>query len=153
MDRAELRTLISTRAQSDPAFAQSLASRSDTDIASAISTGRTKLVATPVTELDVLSVLGMDDGEAFLVALETFSAANLPGNHPLKTKQPGMKRALSWLKSVRGLDLGNPLVQQLLTVMGAAGVVNAKHAATLAASAVKPDPITYADVGAALSEG
>lgn len=119
-------------------------------IAAALSTRHTRLIERLITERRILSVLGLVDGEAFLSALETFATQLLPDAHPLKAAQPGLKRVLSWLKTPDGLDVGDPLAQQMLQALAGAGVVNATHAQLVMDLARVPVTVSEWDVRRAL---
>lgn len=153
MDRAALIELIATRAAGDQEFAALVAARADAAVAAALSVGRTALVPLTITELGVLDTLGTIDGEAFLAGLEAFAGATLPDGHPFAAHHAGIKRALSWLKDAKGLDIGSGQAQTMLASLGAAGVVNAQHAAAIAALARRPAPISVDEVSHALNAG
>lgn len=119
-------------------------------IAAALSAQHTRLMERLITERRVLSVLGLADGEAFLSALEAFAVQTLPDAHPLKAAQPGLKRVLSWLKTADGVDVGDPLAQQMLNALAATGVVNASHAQLVMDLARVPVVVDETDVRRAL---
>lgn len=74
------------------------------------------------TELTVLAVLGPTAGEAFLSALEAVANAN-----------DLVARAVRWLRSSTGIDLGNEFVQAQLTALAQANAVDSASAGTLIA--------------------
>lgn len=122
-----------------------LPARRDADIAAILSVGRTRLQTRLISERGVMSALGIVAGEAFLQGIEAFVAQTPAQGHPLAAAHPGIKRAAGWLNG-EGIDLGDALTQQLLAAMGAAGVVDAGSAATLAALGRTADPITTGQV-------
>jgi len=153
MTPADLLALIDQRAASDPEFAALVAARNDTAVAAALSVGRTRLQSRLITERGVISALGPVDGEALLAGLEAFAASTLADEHPLKAAHPGIKRVIGWLKAPsEGVDIGDPLTQQLLDTMVALGVagVTAPRVAALRALATQPETISVAEVSAAL---
>jgi len=86
---------------------------------------KTITVASPgtyVTELGVIDTLGVEAGETFLTAIEAASLA-----------VPTVARAVRWLKSTTGIDVGNPIVQAQLTALSLGGVITAESAAALIA--------------------
>lgn len=119
-------------------------------IAAALSAGRTKVQPRMITERRIIAALGLVDGDAFLTALEGVGSTTLPDAHPLKPYQKGLARVITWLKTDEGLDVGDPLAQQMLTVLGAAGVVNEAHATVIKALALVADPVSELDVRRAL---
>lgn len=140
MTPAEIRTAITN----DPAV---LALLPDTvAVASALSAGRTKLVLTMATERRILSALGVIDGAVFLDALDAFAAQTLPADHPLAPYHSGIKRAVGWLKTDEGIDIGDASSQLMLDALAAAGVVSADSAAVVKAIARVPDPLSELDV-------
>lgn len=126
-----------------------LPQRRDADIAAILSVGRTRLHSRLISERGVISALGIVPGETFLQGIEAFVAQAPAQGHPLAGAWAGIKRAAGWLKG-EGIDLGDALTQQLLAAMGAAGVVDASSAATLAALGRAPDPISHLAVSAAI---
>lgn len=146
MTGAEIRAAIAASPE-----LQALAAAGDTQgIADALSVGRTRLASRYITERGVIATLGTQHGEAFLQALEAFGTATLPDGHPLKADQAGIKRVLGWLKSGEGIELGDAQAQTLLGALGSVGVVNASHAATIAALARVADPVSEWDVRVAV---
>lgn len=115
-------------------------------VAAALSAGRTRLVERMITERRILSALGVIAGAAFLDALDAFAAASLPSEHPLAAYHSGIRRAIGWLKTDDGLDIGDAASQAMLTVLAQAGVVDATSAATVQALARVPDPVSEFDV-------
>ena len=153
MTPADLLALIDARAAADAEFAALVAARRDREIADALSTGRTRLQSRLITERGVISALGPVDGEELLAGLEAFAAATLPPEHPLAAHHAGIKRVIGWLKPpADGVDLGDPLTQQLLDTMVALGVagVTAPRVAALRALATVGDAIGTDAVSAAL---
>jgi hypothetical protein len=115
-------------------------------IAAALSEGRTKLVPTLITERRILSELGVVEGEQFLSSLEAFAADTLPNEHPLKAFHPGIKRAIGWLKSPQGIDVGDAMSQTMLNALAAAQVVTTTSATKVRNLAVVTDPVSEMDV-------
>lgn len=111
--------------------------------------GRTSVRAHMVTERGIASALGAEDGEAFLVALETFSAANLNPAHPLKAAQPAIARQLAWLKR-DGLDVGDAVTRALLDTLAATGDADAGQAAAVKALAEVPEPVSELEIRRAI---
>lgn len=140
MTAAEIRAAISAA----PAIAALLPDTAA--VAAALSVGRTRLVERNITERRIIAELGPVDGDAFLTALESFVAATLPPQHPLAAYQGGIRRAVTWLKSPVGLDVGNAHSQQMLDAMAAAGIVTAASAATVKALGREPAPVSEFDV-------
>jgi hypothetical protein len=119
-------------------------------IAAALSANRTKLAPRNITERRIIAALGLVDGDAFLSALEAFTTATLDPAHPLKPYQPGLKRVLSWLRTDEGLDVGDPLAQQMLASLAAVGVVDSAASVTVRALALVPDPVPELEVRRAI---
>ena len=154
MDSADLLALIDARAAEDAEFAALVAARNDTAVAAALSVGRTRLQSRLITERGVISALGPIEGESLLQGLEGFAAATLPPEHPLAAHHAGIKRVIGWLRPPsEGVDIGDPLTQQLLGTMVALGVagVTAPRVAALLALAAQPDPISGDAVSDALN--
>lgn len=107
------------------------------------------LQAEHITERGVVAALGVLDGEAFLVALETFVASALPPEHPLKAYQPGIARQIAWLKT-GGIDVGSAPARDLLDALAAVGVIDAAHAAVIKAQAEVRTPVSAMDVRRAI---
>lgn len=154
MTSSDILTAIDARAALDPEFAALVQARNDLAVAAALSAGRTKPRERLITERGVISALGPIEGEGLLAGLEAFAAATLPPEHPLYAHHAGMKRVLSWLKPpADGVDIGDPLTQQLLQTLVALGVsgITAPRVAALLALATEPDPISVDAVSAALN--
>lgn len=115
-------------------------------VAAALSVGRTRYVERLITERRIMDVLGVVAGDAFLSALEGFAAASLAPDNPLRPVQPGFRRALAWLKSPDGIDIGSAQARALLGALATAGIVDAAHAAVVIALAAVPDPVPEFDV-------
>ncbi len=138
MTNSELRSLIAQRAAADATFAALVAARDDAGVAAALSAGRTKVASTLGGIGTVLRALGPTDGATTLDALDAASAGN-----------SSIKWAMVMVKAGT-LDFGDPIVQAQLDALASAGVITAAAAAGLKAVAVVPDPITWAQVNAAL---
>lgn len=115
-------------------------------VAAALSHGRTRLTERLITERRILSALGVIEGAAFLDALDAFAASTLPDGHPLAPYHAGITRAVGWLKTSEGIDIGDAASQAMLTALAAAGVVTQESASTIMALAQVPDPIPEFDV-------
>lgn len=124
----------------------------DGAIAAILSPGRKRPRSRLITERGIVALLGPDDtgGEGFLQKLDDFGAATLPPEHPLKTKQRGIRRMLAWLKSDEGLDVGDEGTQQLLLALGQVGVVPMAQAQAVAALGLEDDPVTIDQVSRAV---
>ncbi|MBX9857422.1 MAG: hypothetical protein K2Y26_17965 [Gemmatimonadaceae bacterium] len=119
-------------------------------LAAALSVGRTRLTERLITERRILSALGVIAGAAFLDALDAFIKQPLAPEHPLAPYHSGITRAVGWLKTNEGIDIGDPASQAMVQALAAAGVVDAQSAATVMALAVVPDPVAEFDVRRAL---
>lgn len=125
--------------------------RNDIKIAEILSAGRTQVVPYLITDRGVIGALGTIDGEKLLSDLETFAAATLPADHPLKAHHAGIKRVLSWLQRDPGLDIGSPTAQSLLATLAQAGAIEQAHATAIAALARRPHPYQVLDVSRVLN--
>lgn len=74
------------------------------------------------TELTVLAILGPTNGEAFLAALESVAESSSV-----------VARAIRWIRSTQGIDLGNTFTQAQLSALSDANAVPAEAVATLIA--------------------
>lgn len=113
-------------------------------IASALSSGKTKVVSHFASERGILERYpgGPIEADALLSKLETFSQTA----HPMASI---VKRALKFLAQPEGLDIGSPAVQALLAQMSGS-VLTAEEVAGLRAMATVPNPLTDAEVEAAI---
>lgn len=75
-----------------------------------------------LTELGVLDLLGPTNGEAFLSGIEAAAS-----------QMPVLNRIVRWLRSERGVDVGNAQVQTVLLQLVAANVVSSESANTIIA--------------------
>lgn len=130
----------------DPA----LQSASFEAIAVALSADRTMLAPTMISERRILSVLGAAHGGAFLDALDAFAATPLATDHPLAPVHSGIRRAIGWLKTNEGLDIGDPEAQAMLDGLAATGVVDPAHAQVVKDLARVPDVVQAYEVQRAL---
>ena len=119
-------------------------------IAAALSAGRTRVQETMISERRILALLGVVNGDAFLSALEAFGTATLAADHPLAAAQAGIARMVTWLKAPEGIDIGNPLAQQMLVVMGQLRILDVASVQTVVAFAHVADPVSEMDVRRAL---
>jgi hypothetical protein len=115
-------------------------------VAAALSVGRTKLTERLVTERRILATLGVVEGAAFLDAIDAFAVATLPAQHPLFAFHSGIARAVAWLKTSEGIDVGDATSQAMLQAVAAAGVVSVASATSIADLARVPDPISEMSV-------
>jgi hypothetical protein len=124
----------------------------DGAIAAILSESRKRLRSRLITERGIIGLLGPgdDEGEGFIQKLEAFGATNLPAEHPLKTKQAGIRRILSWLKSDDGVELGEAGTQTLLLALGQTGVVPMAQAQAIAELGLEDDPVTIEQVSRAV---
>jgi len=79
-------------------------------------------VGTFVTELGILDLLGPTNGETFLAGIEAAAAS-----------MPVLNRIVRWLRSERGVDVGNTQVQTVLGQLAGAGVVTSESASIVIA--------------------
>lgn len=149
MTPAEIRAAIAAR----PELADSVAARNDVAIAAALSVGRKRLQTRQLSERGILAALGPAAGGAFLAALEAFAATPPAAEHPLYAAHGGIARAIGWLKDADGIDIGDASTQTMLATFAALGIVDASAAATVQALGYVADPVSVADVSAALNEG
>lgn len=141
MNNAEILAAIAASPQ-----LQALAAAGNTQgIADALSAGRTKVQSHFASERGILERFpaGPLAGDALLAKLEAFAATA----HPMARI---VGRALKFLAQPEGLDIGSPATQGLLDSLAAGGVITADERAGLAAMATVADPVSHADVGAAL---
>ena len=138
---------IQARAAADPAFAASLAAGDHTACAAALSVNRTRLRSVLLTERGVMAALGVVDGEAALSALEAFAAA--PASGPLAAQHAGIARMVGWLRGA-GIDIGDPLAQQLLDILAAVGVLAPASVEKIKALAQTPAPVGASEISEAL---
>ncbi len=139
---------IQARASADPAFAAMLASGDHAGCAAALSVGRTKLAPRRIKEPGVVSALGVEAGEDVLSALEAFADATASG--PLAAKHKGIKRMIGWLKTPDGLDIGDPLAQQLLDALAATGVLAPASVSKIKSLAQAPAPVSASEISEAV---
>lgn len=99
---------------SNPQYADAVASRDYATLEAALNAANIAAVKPDsyITELGVLSLLGPTDGQVFLAGIEAAAAA-----------QPVLDRAIRWLRSERGIDVGNSHVRTMLGQLSVAGVV------------------------------
>lgn len=108
------------------------------EIAAAISSGRIKLVSTPIGIGTILDVLGPTAGATFLDTLEGLKASN-----------PTIKWA--WTLIDRGvLDIGIPSVRQQVDGLALAGILTAQQAFDLKSLAEVPNPVSALEVAQAI---
>ena len=154
MTNEEVLAAIDAKILADPEFDALVGERNDTAITAALNSGASAytLHSHMITERGVMAALGVENGEAFLTALETYAAGPANAQALLAAKHKGIARMLGWLKTDAGLDIGSVEAQQLLGVLGQLGVINAAHAAVIAALAQTPvRPFTQEQVGYVLN--
>lgn len=147
----QLKAEIEQRVGQDPDFAAMYNNRNDSGMAASLSVGRTRLTETMLTERSVISTLGIVDGETALASLEAF-VASTPTSPDMLQVQPGIKRMLGWLKTT-GVDVGNPITQSMLDLLGTAGILDTNSVNTLKTMAIVPDVITANQVSEAIDHG
>lgn len=167
MTPTELRALIDARVESDPAFADLVAARQagdvaqDRAIAEALSAGRTRLLTRLTTSRGIYAALGLADGALVMGVLRALAAGQVPGTdqplpqgHPLAGYVPVFRDLVPWLEPpCDGLDFGAADLQGVVVSLASAGLFTATQRDKLLALGRAPDPIGYAEVSAALSEG
>ena len=87
------------------------------------------------------------DGEAALSALEAFARA--PASGPLAAQHAGIARMVGWLGGA-GIDIGDPLAQQLLDALAATGVLAPASVAKIKALAQAPAPVGASEISEAV---
>ena len=167
MTPTELRALIDTRVASDPAFAALVEARQagdvtkDRAIAEALSAGRSRLRLRLTTSRGIYAALGLDDAALVMAVLRALAAGQVPGtgkplpqDHPLARYVPVFADLVPWLEPpCDGLDFGAADLQGVIVALAGAGLFTAAQRDKLLALGREPDPIGYAEVSAALSEG
>jgi len=167
MTPTELRALIDTRVASDPAFAALVEARQagdvtkDRAIAEALSAGRSRLRLRLTTSRGIYAALGLDDAALVMAVLRALAAGQVPGtgkplpqDHPLAGYVPVFADLVPWLEPpCDGLDFGAADLQGVIVALAGAGLFTAAQRDKLLALGREPDPIGYAEVSAALSEG
>lgn len=94
-----------------------------------------------------------------LKALRQFAQGNapdgtaLPDGHPIKPYADLAAETIPYLDGVEGIDIGSATTQGVLGALAQAGFVDATDAAKVLALGLAPNPLTLAEVSAALSEG
>ncbi len=140
MTPAEIRAAIAA----DPAL-QALGNDAEA-LAVALSTGRTRLQApTMISERGIMERYpgGPVAADAVLVKLETFAASGAPGSGPVK-------RAMKFLASADGLDIGSAATRAQLDALAAGGVITSGEADNLKNLALVPVVVTPRQVVDAL---
>lgn len=129
-------------------LADAIEARDCEHIAAFLSVGRVRAVSREVGERGIIDVLGPVAGDAFLLTLESITAAELLPV-PLRPCFGAIRRGVSWLKT-GGLDVGAPTTRLLLDGLVGAGVLPAADVAKVKALAEVPDPVTQRQVAEAL---
>lgn len=167
MKPGELRALIDAREASDPEFARLVEARragdvtQDRAIADALSVGRARLRSRLTTSRGIYAALGLADGALVMGVLRALAAGQVPGTgqplpqgHPLAGYVPVFRDLVPWLEPpCDGLDFGADDLQGVIATLAAAGLFTTAQRDKLLALGREPDPIGYAEVSAALSEG
>ena len=134
---AEILAAIDARAATDPVFAEHVAERRDAQIAAALSEGRTKLVPTEIGSGTILAALG-EGGGAFLDALVAIGESNRNVYWTMDLIRQGRLR----------IDL--PATRAGMQGLAAAVPALAPAVQVLLTLGYEPDPISHAEVAAAL---
>lgn len=124
--------------------AEMLARRNMHEIAAFLNINRTKTVQTMMGERGILSkyATGPVDADAVLSKLEAFSQSQ----HPMASL---VKRAVRFLGTTEGIDLGDPATQMLLDQLAAVAAITVTEAENLKALASVPDTLDWTQVQAA----
>jgi hypothetical protein len=115
-------------------------------IAELVSVDRTKVQAPfMVSERGIMDKYpgGPLAADAVLAKLEAFAASAVPGSGPVK-------RALKFLGTADGLDIGAATTRAQLDVLATAGVITTTEATNLKSLAVVPAPVSVTEVIEAL---
>lgn len=114
-------------------------------IANILSVGRTKVQSHFASERGILEryPLGPIAADALLAKLEAYAEAG-------KALSRITGRAIRFLRQPEGLDIGSPATQGMLGALVQAGELTAEEFNGLRAMTLRPDPITDAQVKAAL---
>lgn len=96
------------------------------------------MVDTYANELSILSILGPDDGNSALSAVESAAVSN-----------PLLARIVRILRTDRGLNIGDPVTQAMLDQLQTAGVLQAAWVTALKSHAMIPQAISQAQVSSA----
>lgn len=117
------------------------------EIAAFLNVGRTKVVQTMLSERGIL--VRYADGpvaaDAVLTKLEAFSQSA----HPMASL---VKRAVKFLGTTEGIDMGDEATQSLLDQLAAGGAITTDEATKLKALATVPDSVDWTQVQAAFDE-
>lgn len=138
MTKQELLQLINDRAANDSEFAALVATRNDVAIASALSTGRKKVVSKIGGIGTIMDTLGTEEGANVLDTLNTIKEAN---------------RAVFWgwkLLETGGLDFGLPSTRGMIDSLVLAGAISPENGEAIKAVALEDDPISDMDVRRAI---
>ena len=124
--------------------AEMLARRNMHEIAAFLNINRTKTVQTLMGERGILAKYptGPVEADAVLTKLEVFSQTA----HPMASL---VKRAVRFLGTTEGIDLGDPATQLLLDQLAAGGAITVSEAANLKGLASVPDSVDWSQVQAA----
>src|SRR5687768_1635009 len=111
----------------------------DNDIVLALATRTETIIDTAITigSRWLASILDVDGGENFIQAMEDFTIATLPDEHPMKKYQKGLIRQLKWLDREAGLEVGNERTRAMLDAFVQLGILDAGEVALVKALAEK----------------
>lgn len=114
-------------------------------IAAALSVGRTRVASRLISERGVMSHYagGPVAADVLLGKLEAFAASGLPGSGPVK-------RALKFLATDAGIDIGDEAMRAQLQAIATGGVISQGECDALLSLALVPDPIPHEAVTAAI---
>jgi hypothetical protein len=120
--------------------------RRDDLVAALLSQGRTRHVTTRVSAAGLLErwPAGPVEADAFLQKLEQFAQSG----HALAGV---VRRALKFLGTPEGLDLGAAATHLMLGQLVAGNVITGEEAASAKALSLQPAPVTLAEVSRALN--
>lgn len=150
-ERAALETLVGRDLTDDESTAIDGHIGDDNDrrddlVAALLSQGRTRYVTTRVSEAGLLErwPAGPAAADAFLVKLEAFAQSQ----HELAGI---VRRALKFLGTPEGLDLGAAATHIMLVQLAAGKVISTEEAALAKALSQQPAPVSLADVSRVLN--
>lgn len=150
-ERAALEALVGRELSDDESTAIDAYIGDDNDrrddlVAALLSQGRTRYVTTRVSEAGLLErwPTGPVDADAFLQKLETFAQSG----HALSGV---VRRALKFLGTPEGLDLGAAATHAMLAQLAGRNVITSDEAARAMSLSQQAAPVALADVSRALN--
>lgn len=150
-ERAALETLVGRELTGDESTAIDAYIGDDNDrrddlVAALLSQGRTRYVTTRVSEAGLLErwPTGPVDADAFLHKLEAFAQSG----HSLAGV---VRRALKFLGTPEGLDLGAAATHAMLAQLAGGNVITSDEAARARSLSQQAAPVPLADVSRALN--